>query len=178
MAGRQRTRPAMTPKPRTFYLVRHGLAGLRGPAWPDDTKRPLTPKGAARMRQVVRGLRRLDVTVELVLTSPLVRARQTAAVLVAGLEGRPALRVLAALSPGATPARLAKSLAEFTRPQALAIVGHEPDLGRFGAWLVGAVAPLPFKKGGVCRIDTPAALKKGAGQLIWLAAPRMLKDIR
>ena len=58
----------MTSRSRTIYLVRHGIAVERGVAWPDDAKRPLTPKGAARMRQVVRGLRQLDVTLDVVVT--------------------------------------------------------------------------------------------------------------
>ena len=66
------------PGPYELYLVRHGLAEERGDAWPDDTKRPLTDEGISRMRKAARGLARLGVSVEVVLTSPLVRARQTA----------------------------------------------------------------------------------------------------
>ena len=79
------------PGPYELYLVRHGLAEERGDAWPDDTKRPLTDEGISRMRKGARGLARLGLSVEVVLTSPLVRARQTAEILAAALDPRPSL---------------------------------------------------------------------------------------
>ena len=68
--------PARTP--RTIYIVRHAIAAERGEKYPDDAKRPLTHDGIARMRQAVRGFSTLEPGIDLVLTSPYVRARQTA----------------------------------------------------------------------------------------------------
>ena len=167
----------MTTKPRTLYLVRHAIAAASGPAWPDDTKRPLTHKGVARMREAVRGLRAFGVTIDQVLASPLVRAKQTAEILVEGLKPAPALTVLPALAPGIAPPQLAEALAQFKKPQAIALVGHEPGLGEFGAWLIGARAPLPFKKGGIARIDVPNVPPAGAGQLVWFSTPKMLRSL-
>ena len=160
----------------TLYLVRHALAEERGDEWPDDTKRPLTPKGAARFRKVVRGLRELGVLVDVVVTSPLVRAKQTAELLVAGLKPAPALAVSSALAPGVAPAQVAEALAHFKKPRRIALVGHEPGLGELAAWLVGTKTPIAFKKGGVCRIDV-AALPPSGGHLIWMATPGMLRRI-
>jgi len=157
--------------------VRHGVAADRGPAWPDDAKRPLTSKGMSRMRQTVRGLRELGVKVDVVVTSPLVRAKQTAEILVEGLKPAPALNISPALAPGIAPAKMAQALAGFKSSQVIALVGHEPALGEFACWLLGAKAPLPFKKGGVCRIDMPASSPHGSGQLVWLATPRMLRGV-
>lgn len=167
----------MTTKPRSLYLVRHAIAAERGPAWPDDTKRPLTHKGIVRMREIVHGLRLFDVAIDQVLSSPLVRAKQTAEILVDGLKPAPALTVVAALAPGVAPAQVAEALAQFKKAQAIALVGHEPDLGELGAWLIGAQAPLPFKKGGIARIDIANVPPGGAGQLIWFATPRMLRAL-
>ena len=64
--------------PTELYLVRHAIAAERGSEWPDDTKRPLTERGISRFKEAVKGLRHLDVTVDEIFTSPLVRARQTA----------------------------------------------------------------------------------------------------
>jgi len=61
-----------------LYLIRHGLAGERGPEWPDDSKRPLTDEGLSRLRKEARGLRELGVGFDVIVTSPLVRTRQTA----------------------------------------------------------------------------------------------------
>ena len=87
-------------RPYELYLVRHGLAEERGEKWPDDTKRPLTEEGIVRMRKAARGLARLGVAVDVVLTSPLVRARQTADIVAAGID-QPARRdkPLAAAAP-------------------------------------------------------------------------------
>ena len=167
----------MTTRTFTLYLVRHAIAAERGEAWPEDSARPLTSKGIARMRQIVRGLRDLDVALDIVLTSPLLRATQTADLLVDGLKPSPALAVVPALAPGASPPQVADALEQFRKARRIALVGHEPGLGELAAWLVGARAPFPFKKGGVCRIDVTSLLPAGSGQLVWMATPRMLRAL-
>lgn len=159
----------------TLYLVRHAIAAERGDAWPDDDKRPLTSKGISRMREVVRGLRDLGVAIDLVLTSPLVRAKQTAQILAQGLRPTPPVALVAALSPGVPPAQIMESLATFRKMHGIALVGHEPGIGELAASLIGAKSTLPFRKGGVCRIDFASVPAAGAGQLIWMATPKMLR---
>jgi phosphohistidine phosphatase len=161
----------------TLYLVRHAIAAPRGKEWPDDAKRPLTQKGISRMRKAVDGLRALGVKIDLVLTSPLVRARQTAEILVHGLKPAPALTVIEPLAPGVTPPHLAHALEHFRKTRSIALVGHEPGLGEFAAWLTGARTPFAFKKGSVCRIDVSALPPAPNGQLVWMATPRMLRDL-
>jgi phosphohistidine phosphatase len=161
----------------SLYLVRHAIAADRGSDWPDDAKRPLTSKGISRMRDVVEGLDDLEVAIELVLTSPLLRAKQTADLLAAGLKPAPAVEILAELVPGTAPAKMAEALGTAGGRRSIAVVGHEPGLGEFAAWLVGARTPFEFKKGGVCRIDVPALPPAGNGQLIWLATPKMLRSL-
>jgi len=161
----------------SLYLVRHAIAADRGSDWPDDTKRPLTSKGISRMRDVVEGLNDLEPRIELVLASPLVRAKQTADVLVAGLKPTPAVEICAELAPGTTPAKLAEALGALGARRSIALVGHEPGLGELAAWLVGAKTPFEFKKGGICRIDVPALPPTGSGQLRWLATPKMLRSL-
>jgi phosphohistidine phosphatase len=155
-----------------LYLVRHAIAEERGPKWPNDARRPLTTKGMDRFREVVSGLRAIELTLDVILTSPLTRARQTADLLAAGLAPRPAVQVADALSPGGTPAALAEALSS-TRRARIACVGHEPDLGVLAAHLVGASRPFEFRKGGVCRIDLEGPA--GPGRLVWFATPRLLR---
>ena len=69
-----------------LYLIRHGVAEERGEAWPDDAKRPLTQEGMAKLRRAARALERLDVALDVIVTSPLVRTRQTADIIAGGLE--------------------------------------------------------------------------------------------
>ena len=161
----------------SLYLVRHAIAEDRGDEWPDDTKRPLTHKGIAKMRQIVLGLDRMQLGIEMVLTSPLVRAKQTADLLVEGLKPKPTLTVLPVLAPGELPARVAEALGAYAGRKSLALVGHEPALGELGAWLIGANAPIVFKKGGACQIDVASLPPERYGQLVWLATPKMLRGI-
>ena len=77
-----------------LYLIRHGIAAERGPAFPDDTKRPLVQKGVSRLRREAKGLGELGVAFDVVLTSPLTRARQTAELLAEALPGRPSVQTM------------------------------------------------------------------------------------
>jgi len=160
-----------------LYLVRHGIAAERGKEWPDDSKRPLTHKGIARLREVAAGLRELDVSFDLILTSPLVRARQTADLLHQGLGGSTPLEETPLLAPGGARADLLDLLRSRKKVERVALVGHEPDLGQLAALLIGARAPLVFKKGGVCRIDFPKFPPVPPGHLVWFAVPRMLRAL-
>ena len=75
-------------RPCELYLVRHAIAAERGGDWPDDDKRPLTQRGVARFKEAVEGFNKLDDGIDEIFTSPLVRARQTAELLAAGLPGK------------------------------------------------------------------------------------------
>ena len=160
-----------------LYLVRHAIAAERGEAFPDDGKRPLTEKGIERFREIVAGLTELDVEIDVVLTSPLVRARQTADLLATGLRSSPRLVETRALAPGASYQALLDELAVLSDQEAIALVGHEPGLGQLAGRLIGTRHPLPFKKGGVCRIDLDGLPPAGPGRLVWFATPRMLRGI-
>jgi phosphohistidine phosphatase len=135
----------MPSKVCSLYLIRHAWAEDRSDEWPDDSKRPLTAKGIEKMREVVRGLAELDPQIEDVLTSPFVRAKQTADVLLEGLAPAPRLSIVPALVPGGTPAQVADALSGHAGAEVLALIGHEPSLGEFAAWLVGAKTPFQFK---------------------------------
>jgi phosphohistidine phosphatase len=129
------------------------------------------------MRRSVEGLRELDVKVDIVLTSPLVRAVETAEILVAGLKPAPSLQVLPLLAPGAPPAKIADALGAVDAPRGLAVVGHDPGIGELAAWLIGARMAPEFKKGAVCRIDFESAPAGRSGRLIWHASPKMLRGL-
>lgn len=163
--------------PCELYLVRHALAAERGEEWPDDDQRPLTVRGVARFREVVQGLKKLEAGVDEIFTSPLVRARQTADLLAAGLPGMPPVKVLDALAPGHAPASVMAQLARSARRRRIALVGHEPGLGELAAHLIGAGRALPFKKGGVCRIDVESLTSRRAGALTWFVQPKLLRGL-
>jgi phosphohistidine phosphatase len=161
--------------PCELYLVRHAIAAERGDEWKDDAKRPLTERGMARFKEVVKGLGELDVAIDEVFTSPLIRAKQTADLLAAGVTGKPSVKLLDALAPGHTSAQVMSQLAKAAKRRRIALVGHEPDLGELAAHLLGAQRAVPFKKGGLCRIDVESLTSRRAASLIWFATPKMLR---
>lgn len=172
----------MAPTTLEVYLVRHAVAAERGPRFPDDRLRPLTPGGVAKFTRAVAGLARLGVTLDVVLTSPLVRARQTADLLVAGLRPRPALVEIEDLAPGRPAAGVIAAVETASSrgrrgAARLALVGHEPDLGALAARLLGAKGTFEFRKGGVCRIDLERAMPQGPGTLRWWLPPRVLRGL-
>jgi len=161
-----------------IYLIRHGLAEERGEAWPDDSKRPLTDEGMSRMRKSMRGLSRLGVSFDVVLTSPLVRAKQTAEIAAAGVTPRPSIITVDSLSPdGSFPAVVA-DLEKQARKTRIALVGHEPAIGELAARLIGSRHAIEFKKGAVCRIDLETLPPSGPGNLRWLLTPKIMRAIR
>ncbi|MGE5245234.1 MAG: phosphohistidine phosphatase SixA [Betaproteobacteria bacterium] len=161
-----------------LYLIRHGLAEDRGEAWPDDEKRPLTSHGVARLKKEARGLARLGVQFDVILTSPLVRTRQTAEVVAAAFDPRPPVVTSDGLSPDAPAQALLTDLEKHSRRERIALIGHEPGIGELAGRLAGLRRPLPFKKGAVCRIDVDALPPSGAGTLRWFVTPKILRALR
>src|SRR5204862_2717875 len=166
------------PGPYELYLIRHGLAEERGDAWPDDAKRPLTEEGMSRMRKAVRGLSRLGVGVDVILTSQLVRARQTAEIVASGFDPRPSILNVDALAPAGTCAALIADLEKHARKSRVALVGHEPHIGEIAARLLGTRHAIEFKKGAVCRIDVEQLPPHGPGELRWFMSSKALRYIK
>ena len=160
-----------------LYLVRHAVAADRGPEWPDDAVRPVTPGGASRFRKQVEGLAAFGVEIDIVFTSPLVRCRQTADLLAAGMPGKPRVQAIDALAPGGGHQAVIAAVTRLARRPRIALVGHEPDIGHLASRLIGLKRPLEFRKGAVCRIDVDGLPPGGPGQLRWFAPPRMLRRL-
>ena len=156
------------PGPCELYLVRHASAADRNEDWPDDDKRPLTARGVARFKESVDGMRKLGVEVDEIFTSPLIRAKQTAELMAAGLSGKPTVRTLDALAPGHSPGTLMAQLARSAKRRRIVLVGHEPGLGELAAHLIDAGRALPFKKWGRLqdRRREPDVPSRGRAQLV------------
>lgn len=160
-----------------LYLIRHGVAAQRGEEYPDDSKRPLTSDGIARLRKEAKGLDALNVTFDVILSSPLVRARQTADVFADVMKGKPPVQTMEALTPAESPAAVIQELGRHMRKTSIALVGHEPNMGELAAHLIGSKVAVPFKKGGICRIDFSVFPPKGKGQIVWFLPPRVLRKL-
>jgi phosphohistidine phosphatase len=160
-----------------LYLIRHGIAAERGDNFPDDTKRPLTSDGVQKLRKEAKALLALDVTFDVILTSPLARTRQTAEIIGAAFRNPPPIVNMVSLVPGGAHHAIIEELAKQHRRHRIALVGHEPGIGELAGRLIGLRRPLEFKKGAICRIDVPALPPAGPGQLRWLLTPRILRRI-
>ena len=160
--------------------MRHGIAFERDPhRWRDDRTRPLSAHGKARARRAATGLKRLAARPACLLTSPLLRTRQTAAIL-SESAGWPAATSCAQLAPGARPLALLEVLARGAQTR-IAAVGHEPDLGRLLALLLHGEERLGryrFKKMGAALVHFEGAARAGTGTLVWFAPPRLLRAVR
>lgn len=163
--------------PYEIYIIRHGIAEERGDAWPDDAKRPLTGEGKTALRKVARGLARLGVSFDVILTSPFVRARQTADAIGAEFEHRPLLVTVDSLTPSGSFQAVLADLEKQSKRKRIALVGHEPSIGELAARLAGVRRPLEFKKGGVCCIELKTLPPAGPGLLRWFAPPKLLRAI-
>ncbi len=161
-----------------LYLIRHGIAEARSDAWPDDSKRPLTADGMTRVRKQARGLARLGVSFDVILTSPFVRTRQTAEIVADAFEPRPHLMPTDALTPDGTYAMVLADLAKHARRARVALVGHEPGIGELAARLIGARHPISFKKGAVCCIGVDSLPPAGPGELRWFLPPKIMRAIK
>jgi phosphohistidine phosphatase len=161
-----------------LYLVRHGLAGKAHHASRDDGLRPLTAAGVKRTRAVARRLKGMAVRFDAIVSSPLVRAQQTADILHAeGLGRRPETSVH--LAPGSDFRAFLRWLSRW-RGQGqtrLALVGHMPDLGEWAEQLLlgASLGHLVVKKAGVLGLTLPArGTPVGRSHLFLLSAPRYL----
>jgi phosphohistidine phosphatase len=161
--------------PTELYLIRHGIAADRG-TYDRDEDRPLIDTGIRKTQQVAQRLQSLGLSFERVLTSPLVRAQQTAELLrQAGLSNR--LEVFAPLAPGGGLPDALTWLAAWQQSHQgrLALVGHEPDLSQWAAQLVTG-APTDrwiLKKAGIIGLKLPAASSAlGGSELFLLVSPR------
>jgi phosphohistidine phosphatase len=162
-----------------LYLMRHADAGEADPRrWPDDGRRPLSEAGHREHAVVAAALRRMGLRFDRLLTSPLVRARQTADVIAAASDPMPPLVVVEALAPGGAQAAVLGELEKHAKKTRIAIVGHEPGIGELAARLIGLRHAIEFKKGAVCRIDVDTLPPTTPGELRWLLPPRVLRSIR
>jgi phosphohistidine phosphatase len=155
-----------------LFLIRHAEAAAVGDANVSrDADRPLTDSGRAQSEALARALKKLNVHLEAVVSSPLVRAKQTCEALVHGLpDPKPASHILEEIGFEVWPKVIVKFL-EDLKVETVAVVGHQPGLSRFAAWLIGSKkAQLDMAKAGLACIQCEE-LAKGGGSLVWLLTP-------
>jgi phosphohistidine phosphatase len=164
-----------------LYLLRHGIAEEFGKGGiENDEDRPLTPKGERRVAQVAEALLEMGVFLDLILSSPYLRARQTAEIVAESLGLRKRLRLLEELTPSRSQARLVAAITELKPPpRELLLVGHEPSLSSLISLLISGAPGLEIqmKKGGLCKLSTEGLSPSRCARLEWLLHPRQLSMI-
>lgn len=165
-----------------ILIIRHGIAEDRAAfakSAQDDALRPLTKAGRKKMRKASRGLARLVKQVDVVASSPLVRAVQTAELVCEAFDGVRAVQI-AALSPRKPPAQLLEWLHAHGPDATVALVGHEPHLSTFCCWLLTGLQEsfLTLKKGGAVMVEGATPIAAGRAKLLWALKPSQLRKTK
>jgi phosphohistidine phosphatase len=162
-----------------LYLLRHAIAVERGSSGYDhDSARPLTPKGERRMRRSAEGMLALGLSYDLILSSPYVRAKQTADIVAEVCNVRDGAQVSAALAPDGNPRQVIEELNHHHGArQDILLVGHEPYLSRLISTLVtgSSALTLVMKKGGLCKLSIDALRFGRCATMECLLTPRQLR---
>ena len=173
----------MPPKLETagceLCIMRHGIAEDRAAHGGNDAGRALTPEGRERMRLIARGLAAAGFAPDWVVSSPYVRAAETAEIVAASCAGSVPLDRCDALEPGGALSKFLAFLGRHPQRRRVLAVGHEPGLSEWSAALMGAGphANLAFKKGGCCLISFEESPPKPPGRLLWWLTPRLLRKL-
>src|SRR5438552_1749878 len=159
-----------------IYFLRHASAGenLANPR--KDEKRALDKEGIEQCGYVGRALTALEVQVDVIVSSPLKRATQTASLVGNELGHEGKLQIDAGLRPGAGLADFRKLLEKYSRQEAIMVVGHNPNLSQFLGAVIsdsGCEASLELKKGAVAKVE----MRRSSGTLQWCLTPKMVRAL-
>lgn len=156
-----------------LYLFRHGIAEEGAPGKPDSA-RALTPEGMEKIATVVKIAERSGLEPSLILTSPYVRARQTAQIAADELAYRGPVLSIESLVPHGTPEAVWRDVRDHAHESAILLSGHEPLLSHLVAWLLNAPSlRVEIKKAALVRIDLDSLRPQPHGTLRWMALPKM-----
>jgi phosphohistidine phosphatase len=158
-----------------LFLVRHATAteGIGGNIR-SDAERPLIPEGKKEAEAVASALKKLGVRGDGFITSPLVRARQTAEIFCEILGGKDKFAYCEALAPGGSTDELFSQLNKLRKVEEVFLFGHQPDMSYLAQTLLHSdELDMPFKKAGVCRIDVADLPPTSPGTLKWFITPKI-----
>ncbi len=165
-----------------LYILRHGEAADHGdPRYANDADRPLTSRGQQRTKALAHALRQWEITFDVIFSSPLVRARETAEIIERGLRLHDRLEFAAPLTPAGDYGELIRQLNELRpAPKSLLLVGHEPHLSGLVSLLCtgGQSLLLTLKKGGICRLEVERLRVGRCASLEWVLSPRLVGSKR
>jgi phosphohistidine phosphatase len=167
-----------------LLVIRHAIAEERedfARSGRDDSERPLTDEGREKMRRNAEALRRLVPSLDLLASSPYVRARQTAELVAEAYErATDRIAVVESLTPEAPLERFQSWVQRQSKARVIAVVGHEPQLGMLVTWLMSGLreSRVELKKGGACLLEFQGQPGPGVGTMRWLLTAGQLRGLR
>ncbi len=163
-----------------LYIVRHAIAVERGaPGDDDDSQRPLTDEGRKKMKKIVKGIHQLDMELDVILSSPYVRARDTAMILANEFDMKKNVAFSDNLIPPGNFESLIKEIHDNYDVNNLALVGHEPMLSSLVSWQTtgNTQMKVTLKKGGVAYLLADNLYQDGRATLQWLLTPALMVEL-
>jgi phosphohistidine phosphatase len=164
-----------------IVIIRHGIAAssASSKSGQDDAARALTKEGRQKMRKGAKGLRKLIPSLDLIATSPLTRAAETAEIISQTYDGARTVQI-SALSPRKPVATLLEWLNAHPADATVALIGHEPHLTTFMCWLLTGLQEsfVELKKGGAALLEASTPVAPGRAKLHWLLKPSQLRDLK
>jgi phosphohistidine phosphatase len=162
-----------------LFILRHGKAG-QSSGDPDDSKRPLTPNGREEIREIARWMRRERFRFDVIASSPLARASETAGIIARALDRKERLDLWDELAPGGDPDTICYHAVQSSDSAVILIVGHEPALSSLVGRIIsgGGTTSVIFAKGGLAKIRNFSFDGKPSGDLQWLLTPKQILEMR
>jgi phosphohistidine phosphatase len=162
-----------------LFILRHGKAG-QSSGDPDDSKRPLTPNGREEIREIARWMRRERFRFDVIASSPLARASETAGIIARALDRKERLDLWDELAPGGDPDTICYHAAQSGDSAVILIVGHEPALSALVGRIIcgGGTTSVIFAKGGLAKIRNFSFNGTPSGDLQWLLTPKQILEMR
>lgn len=160
-----------------LFILRHAIAEEKETYTGPDSERPLTEKGAKKMRRIAGSLRKMEISFDVVLSSPFRRAKETAEIVVNEFHCETALKFSAHLKVGGNPAALIDEINKsYGRSESILLVGHEPYLSGLISMLISGENGLPIalRKGGICKLSVGSLRYGRCATLEWLMAPSQI----
>jgi phosphohistidine phosphatase len=163
-----------------LILIRHAKSETRDAnSWPDDDQRPLTVEGRAEQRAATRTMKKMGIKFDFLVTSPLVRARETADIVAKGYRWTEAPQVAEEVGHEYSVGAIVKLLAKFPPDSTVALVGHEPDFSNLASAMISKDrdANIAVKKSGVVGIEFDGPAEAGKGTLLYHLKPGHLRKL-
>jgi phosphohistidine phosphatase len=159
-------------------VLRHGIAvELGAPGIAHDAERSLTSEGKSKLRQIAKVMQGMELDFDAILSSPYLRARQTAELIARSFKKTAKVELCEALAPDGTSAQVIETLRRLKpAPENLLLVGHEPNLSHLVSVLVGSKGGscVVFKKGGLCRLCVHSLRPQPDASIEWLLTPKQM----